>query len=501
MINQTKHREWAVPAVGAAAVLSLGLIAAGCGGGGGGGGGGTTTTTSSTTISGNANQGPFQKGATAELRDLNGNTVVSGTVSDNYGAYSLTTTSTQILEVYAAGDFLDEYTGNIVPNGKISAVVDVANLTTGKSINPNVATEIAAQIVKKKGTNVTSADIQAAKTQVAQALGLSSTADIDTINPLDIYSGGADAAKVLTVSTTIGEALKTGAAADVATVMQKMADDLYSEGALIGTNSKAIGLDTYAQDVASAITDILQTVNSYSNATVSPYDAVQQDNTLLTTVTTAATSAVTEATTVKVVDVYGFTTVSDTAGTNTYTTFTVDQYGKATVASGGGTTPYNNVIVYLKAGAGQDYYVENYSGDVYSSLTLDIKDANGKRSINATLSDVVVTVSGTKITAVTVPANATLTVNSATDSAGNTVTVGTLTNVAADTVATVDTSGNVAVDVSQLLSIIQNKANNTSLNVLNTAGTFSFTITFNGINLGQNGTKFGSSITGSITTQ
>lgn len=65
------------------------LASIGCGGGGGGG---TPPIASSATLSGTAVKGPFKRGSLVTAMEINGTGRVTGTVSNDQGAYTLTVT-------------------------------------------------------------------------------------------------------------------------------------------------------------------------------------------------------------------------------------------------------------------------------------------------------------------------------------------------------------------------------------------------------------------------
>ncbi len=492
MTQYSRFKEWAIPAAGAAAVLSLGLLAAGCGSGGGG----TPAATATASVAGKSTKGPFVSGSVVDLYKADGTTIITANAAttDAYGKYNLSTTASGVTIIRTTGKYFDEYTNaTSTGNGSVEMAIDLAPSTAAPTSNvyASVLTTMAAKILKDKvaasgGTTATTADLTAAKSTVATTLGL--TKDIDLIDPADPKDKDATAA--LMVSVLVSQAVANGGALD--NVIAHVASNVQN-----GQLAPAGDIYVSANDVDA----VAAALDSYATAMVA-----RSGGTKSTTIATDAAAIATVAKSVNAIDVYG---VGAMQANNSYSYVAVPSDGVLTTGLTG--APYSSVVLALNYGtaANKDYYASLVDGTHSMSFTFDLYSGTttttGVARVVGSIDKVDVTVASHKITGVSVPADAILSITTAQNTAGNPLTaaVGDYKNLSANALGSVN--GNVfSIDLSGLLSTIRSKVSSTSLIDFTANTTYSFKIGFGGIPVGQgaragNFTKF-TNISGTITT-
>ena len=283
---------------------------------------------------------------------------------------------------------------------------------------------------------------------------------------IDILDPAADpyvTAAAITASAIVAQLAKGGTT--VATFAANAATDVVAGNPLGSTGGNTAAITAAATTVAglSVVTNLTSGITNAGGTapTVATTDATVKNN-----ATSASTSIAT---------LTGFAIAANTFNIGAVAA-TVAATGVVPAITG---VPAAGVVVSIPlvdygTGAGP------LAQSITTSFDFDIADTASSRAISGTVSPVKVVPDGTPNgVTVTVPANATLTWSGTT--AANTAVSGTATNLALDTVFT---GPGFTVDANALLNKITAKINNTALNVLSTAGTFTYAFGM-GINLGH----------------
>jgi len=434
------------------------------------------TTPASSTVAGTAAKGPYQTGSTVEayalVNGVRGATpVATGTVTDAEGSYSLEIpdTATGPFEIVVKGTYIDETTGAISTSNEETSLIiaDATNVPASLSVNPIASIQSA--IVKQKlaaGGDVNVAnEIKAAGKLALQSLGIPTADaagnDIDPsqINILDSALDPAIAAAAIRASATVAQLAKTGTTA--AAFATAMANDVVA-GNAPGTSLS--GGTTTLTNANNAVSTINVVANLNAGLAAGGSTTAQITSTTDAAVQTNATTSGAAVTTLK-----GFALDSNSFVIDTQVA-TVAADGTVTVAA---TINKTNVVLLLpiiELPAGAD---RTFNSTV--AFEFDTPDLADTRRISGTINPVKITVTAGRVTAVVVPANATLAWKGTT--AAGTNVAGNSTNAVLNSVISVNGS-NVMVNANSLLNTITAKINNADLNVLNTAGTFSYAIGF-----------------------
>jgi len=487
--------------VAAMTMAVLGLVS--CGGGGGGGG-----AASGGVVSGSAAKGPFQLGSAVTAYKLStsgvrpttatANNTVTTTVTDNLGTYAFANIPwTGMTEVEIVGSYLDENTGLVTTaNGTVSAIINLTAVAAGTvsstTTNPNIASTIAASVAKttlaaSPATNTTAiaSVLQSASQVTATALGLPTSIagvaiDLSKLNVLDTRNASLGAANqallavsagILDANTNLGTNLNTFAtflATDISTGKVLGATSGGTATAVLATSQATA--NTTAANIAAIITTAITSANAVAGATQTPVDTG-----LAASLATAATTVVNTSSTV--LRGLAMSGNSFTVGAATYT---VNNAGVATTV---GSTSVNNVVLGFTLvdrgnAAGTGALAKTYS----TSFNFKIKSTGDTRLIEGSISPVTVVTDGLGAVTVTVPTNAVLHF-SGIDSGNVAVASATagVTNLAANIIQT--NASVVSIDANTLLNTIQSKVGNAQLNILQTAGVFSFDFSL-GLNIG-----------------
>lgn len=490
-----------------AAALAVASLMAGCSGGGGG------AAVSTNAVGGAAVKGPFKTGATVTACPVNpatalcsGAATATTTVVDNLGNYSLKNiTWGGMTLITVNGNYLDEIT-NTTQVGALSAIVNLpAPTATGNtvtSVNPNIATSIAAAVAANEATKGVALDattLQAANSLANAALGLPAGTDPTTLNPLNN-------AQFLTVSAAFAD-LSATSGASIQNLATSMANDI-ATGQPLGTTVPTGA----AAPVTAALTTSLNTATVSAATIQANLQAAVPAGTAVTVVTPVA-PATPPATVLKGL---GLTGNAFTVG---IANCTIAATGAATCAG----TPVSTAVTFnlplldLTNATGT---APGAAGTTQVAVSFSIADnaipagAVAKRQMTGTISPVNVATNGAGGVTFTVPVNATMTV-SGTTSTGAIISNVVLTNLTANMITT--GVGNVmTVNANQMLAMVQAKAATNpqlgALNVLGLPGTYNFSFgvsgnigfvnaTNNGIvNLIPVGTGGGRVISGQITT-
>ncbi len=252
MTQKSKYKEWAIPAVGAVAVLSLGLFATGCGGGGG-----SSATTSSGSVTASVGDGPVS-GATVKIYDKNGTQISTGT-TNTYGDVVISITPKPATTSYPLKLVVVPGTGTDLVSGKTNDVPlmgIIADSTKSVGHITPLTTLIVKAAEKKAGgfAKITATDLSTTRDKTVHAFGGGSLAGVDVLNGAvaTIFADQYTAATFATLNEGIGELFRRiGVSNDPATdkYIAAMAEDIYSDGLLDGYNGSSVisgGKDTYA---------------------------------------------------------------------------------------------------------------------------------------------------------------------------------------------------------------------------------------------------------------
>jgi hypothetical protein len=432
-----------------------------------------------TNISGQGIKGPFQVGATVTAREVNSpNRTATGSITDNLGNYSVTTSWDGPTTIEISGAFKDDFTGAISNQPASSPLRAVINATAGGNASGqvNLATSIAAQAVlslQASGTTVTSSVVNAQNLATAQKiLGTSSNADISQVNlsTTSSSSAGQVLAFVLAVAAQSGTS-------DVTTAISQLASNVVNSvpfgTAVAGTTSPI---------TATQLQTNLSTIRDGGNLTVTGVGTVSTATALANVGTGQTTSSISSQVNPNNVSTVpsGFAIRGNNV-TIGAATATVNSAGTATVT---GTTAKTNVLVGFNF---MDYSNQAGTGpagattyNVVFNFSISPASGSDQRTITGTVTSVTVATNGTGGVSVSVPANATMTF-SGRNSAGATVT-GSATNLTADsaffTSGTTTANGTpVTINANTLLNLISSKVGG-QLQSLNTAGTFNFSFGF-----------------------
>jgi len=461
------------------------LLLSACGSGGGGGGGAVI---GSNSVAGAANKGPFQIGSAVTAYQLDASGVrVPGvakttTVTDNLGTYTLPALSwSGLTEVEIIGFYLDENTGLVsAAQATMIAIVNlpaIGSVVNNTTVNPNLATTVAASIARGLLPGVSAAAVlQTANDQAALALGLPAgvnLAALDVTKTADPVLGAANK-QLLAVSAAMLCAASQGAAGgNVTNLITSLATDASIANAL-GTN---IGAVVQVQTCQTTVIANAPTIAGFLNAAVTNAGGVA-DPGLAGTLAAAADAAAKAA--AAAVAVRGIATVGNafTIGAiGTAVPYTIATNGLAT-AGAGGPIGVNNLKINLTladysnaAGTGPKAatYTTSFSFDIVSTTPGDT------RFINGTISPVTVTTDGAGNIAVSGLNLASVTYTGM-DSLGLFV-AGTATNMTG--VITGDGIQSVTVDGNLLVTKL-----NAQLNAVITPGPYSFELGISGLEIG-----------------
>ncbi len=487
-------------------VCLLALSVAGCGGGGSG------STTGSNGVSGSGSKGPFQTGSTVTAYKLDANgarttTTATTTVSDNLGTYSLSGISwSGATEIVITGKYLNESTGTVTTNDDtLSAFVvlpAIGTVVSSETVNPNIASDASAKLAKDNmsasgGTLDAAAAISSASDTVLQAFGIKTTdASGNAIDPnkLDLTKTGDAAlgaanAQLLVMSAALKSTAGTGSVDVVKNLIANLVADI-KNGSALGTtggktaaiNTAIITANTNAATLANNLTTAIQLVDS-TRAALTTVQITNAAAAVTTNVTTAVKGFALGAGTVGGVALLKnqFSIGTGTTGANTKKVYTIADNGGLAATTATSLIAKTDVVLKAKF---KDYSnvtgTGNGTATTYNTtFSYYIKAQVGSRKIEGSLSPVKVTTDGAGNVSITVPASAVLTF-SGTDSQGAVIT-GTATNVGSNLIQA--SASALSIDANALLTSIQNKVGNTSLNVLTTNGTFDFEFGL-GLNIG-----------------
>lgn len=276
-------------------LVTLALLAVGCGGSSGGGGGGTTTTTGSgaTGASGGVVAAPVS-GSLVRIYTIDavtrGLTEVTTTTTQSDGSFSVDFTGAgPFLIVANAGDFEDEATG--VTRALASASLSSLDANAGRTLSAIVGTGASGRLslwLTPLSTFATRRVIELSRTtagalseieiarvsrEVAQEFGLGSAVDVRTVAPLDFT----DAAQASQISGSAGDP-RTRAGLVLAALSQR-ANDLsltdplalvealaedYRDGGFNGRlGSSAISIGSQALSSADATVELSQSARRF----------------------------------------------------------------------------------------------------------------------------------------------------------------------------------------------------------------------------------------------
>ncbi|MDQ6961054.1 MAG: hypothetical protein Q9M28_00790 [Mariprofundaceae bacterium] len=511
------------------AVVSLAMI--GCRQNPQGGG----ATTGGTTISGFVQKGPFIKGTTvlAFMLDAYANRIGAGiptTTTDDLGSYSVhlpNTVGNDLIEIEVTGTYLDENTG--LPStgtGTGIGLLPVIVAPTGK-LNVNDGSSIVTTVFKAQTNNKllmlqggkftaqTKFNLQNANKQVGTALGMSATmnsaaglvpldfSQLNVLAPADPTLGTANT-QLLAVSAMILDAALNSNAATVDTFITALAQDIYT-GVKLGTTldtqqTSAPGTTTTIiiqsqQKVAQAtnVTKVINNINTFitNNAANNPTAPTVTSVTVVNVanVTTTFNPVITQINNQSNTILRGFGIANNSfdvgSAATGFVTYNVAADGVAT--AGNGTITANNVKVNLTF---KDYSNAGGTGATGAKATyvttlgfaIAASAANDSRAMTGYIYPLNITADGNGGVTAVIPTTAQLNFSGTT--ATGVVVTGTVPNLAINTISN-NTAGAVVVDMNQILKSIQNSANQPSLNVLATTGSFKFSFGLGGLNIGS----------------
>ncbi|MBF0281059.1 MAG: hypothetical protein HQM07_00595 [Zetaproteobacteria bacterium] len=512
-------KKIAIPMVVAAGMVGMSFITTGCGGGG------TTSApvAASTTVNGVVSKGPYLFGTPVNVYQVvNGvratTAIATGTVTDDIGSYSVVMPSSAVgpFEIVVSGQYVDEMTGGVSTTSQPTSMIvaDVASAAAGQAnLNPvtSIQTELTKQALLGGATDVAAA-ISNAGNQALTALGVSTTdSSGKAVDPAKLnMMSAADskiAAELITASATVAKILNTANAANpatptvtLATFAKNAATDIKA-GAPLGTTATG-SVNTAAIATAQAAVTTLGSSAILSNLTTGVTNqASTNGNAAPTSVTTALssnvgpalTTAVTTQVSPAVVRGFGLEptfTVGTVAGSVASYTLTKTPVGlkSATPVSTKdivlkfGFTDLNNATGMAALGTVNTYNVP---------FNFQIKSTTGTQKVQGTIDQVLMEVDATGlVTAISIPTGAKLDYTAVTAAPAVTIT-GAVTNSAANsnivTVANTPPVNNLTVDANALLSTINNKINNASVNLTTVliAGTYAFDFSM-GLPMGLN---------------
>ncbi len=521
-------KKIAIPMVVAAGMVGMSFITTGCGGGG------TTSApvAASTTVNGVVSKGPYLFGTPVNVYQVvNGvratTAIATGTVTDDIGSYSVVMPSSAVgpFEIVVSGQYVDEMTGGVSTTSQPTSMIvaDVASAAAGQAnLNPvtSIQTELTKQALLGGATDVAAA-ISNAGNQALTALGVSTTdSSGKAVDPAKLnMMSAADskiAAELITASATVAKILNTANAANpatptvtLATFAKNAATDIKA-GAPLGTTATG-SVNTAAIATAQAAVTTLGSSAILSNLTTGVTNqASTNGNAAPTSVTTALssnvgpalTTAVTTQVSPAVVRGFGLEptfTVGTVAGsvasytlTNTPVNLTstppvsvstkdiVLKFGFTALNDSTGTAALGTAVL----GGVNTYNVP---------FNFQIKSISGTQKVQGTIDQVLMEVDAAGVVkAISIPTGAKLDYTAVTAAPAVTIT-GAVTNSAANsnivTFANTPPSkvNNLTVDANALLSTINNKINNASVNLTTVliAGTYAFDFSM-GLPMGLN---------------
>lgn len=233
-------------------------------GAGGGGESNTPTPQGDTTynIYGSVQKGPFIKGTTITVQELDPKLNPTGrtfstTTTDDSGSFSLPATlSSQFIEAIATGYYFDEINNSL--SSSPLTLRAVADLSTGVKININILNHLSRERIIKLvsgGLSYTEA-INQSKKEIFSIFKINET-DISSFDTMDITANGSGDAILLAISVILGQ-LATSNATSAATIVAELSQmistissDLSSSGTLSNANYIQ-GIKTVQQKVLSS---------------------------------------------------------------------------------------------------------------------------------------------------------------------------------------------------------------------------------------------------------
>lgn len=193
-------------------------------------------------LSGYVQKGPFLKGATVEMFELNSSLEHTGkvfktSVTDNSGSFEIkdVSLSSQLVELSASGAFFDETAGGVPANTlNLMAISDITDKTT---VNINILTNLERERVKKlvREGMVFSLAKDSAQAEILALFGLK----VENPEPsefLNISKAGPHNSILLAVSMILqGRRIPS----DLSVLLNKISNDLKEDGVLTDESIKA----------------------------------------------------------------------------------------------------------------------------------------------------------------------------------------------------------------------------------------------------------------------
>lgn len=251
-------------------LLSAAVIIAGCGGGGGGGSADNTDTDDTTyNINGSVQKGPFIKGTTITIQELDKNLTPTGKTystetTDDFGKFSLQSNlSSPYVEITASGYYFDEVTG-VLSTAPLTLRA-IADLSDSASANVNILTTLEKNrliSLVQGGKSFTEAKTQAE----GEILNIFNIKDnLSYFEEMDISKQGDNNAILLSVSAILDNvAVTNGAAtntvvAELSQLIATIGSDIETDGILDNATYKtAITSSSTSLDIEQVEQNLIQ---------------------------------------------------------------------------------------------------------------------------------------------------------------------------------------------------------------------------------------------------
>jgi len=217
---------------------------------GGGGGDSSSATTSLYQMSGTVQKGPLLQGSTVWVAELDTNLIANGKAylaetSDDLGNFSISQNiSSQLVDIWASGYYMDELTGNL--STAPITLKAFADLSVDTTPTVNILTTIQKPRLKalvKAGKSYSDAYTQS-QNEVISAFGIDSTkiTSLSTLYAMQINGTNDQDAVLLAVSSTLAQMATAAATANVSSQAAELSDLLLR----IGKDIEASGVITTA---------------------------------------------------------------------------------------------------------------------------------------------------------------------------------------------------------------------------------------------------------------